>query len=144
MIYQFGDFELDEDYWELRENGCVVETPPKALALLHYLLRNRNRVVSKAELFDALWGGVQVTEASLNNAVSLVRRLLHDDGQRQNVVKTARSRGYRFVGSARELPVARAEAASVAEPNEPRKTAISGLFSRLLPEEPAAIRQSRA
>ena len=105
MIFVFGDFELDEEQWELRERGRALATPPKALQLLHYLVRNRNRVVSKAELFNTLWQGTQVTEASLNNAISAVRRVVHDDGDRQELVKTARSRGYRFAGVVREIGV---------------------------------------
>jgi DNA-binding winged helix-turn-helix (wHTH) protein len=101
MIYAFEEFELDEDGWELKDRGTLVETPPKVLEILSYLLRHRRRVVAKSELVRAVWGTLTVTEASLNNAVSLVRRCLRDDGKRQRLIRTARSRGYRFVGAVR-------------------------------------------
>ena len=52
MTLRFGEFELDEDLCELRRRGSRVEVQPKALDLLLYLARNRERVVSKRELLD--------------------------------------------------------------------------------------------
>src|SRR6476620_1225113 len=90
MTYRFGDFELDEDRWELRRAGCVVEVPPKVMETLAYLLRHRERVVQKEELFTELWPGVSVTEASLMKSISIARQILGDDGDVQRVIKTVR------------------------------------------------------
>jgi DNA-binding winged helix-turn-helix (wHTH) protein/tetratricopeptide (TPR) repeat protein len=100
MIYTFGDFELDEERWELRQRGGAVEVPPKVMQTLSFLLKNRERVVSKDELVAELWPNVSVTEASLMKAIRLARLVLGDDGDAQNVIKTVRGRGYRFVAEA--------------------------------------------
>ncbi|HEX4340618.1 MAG TPA: AAA family ATPase [Polyangiaceae bacterium] len=97
MIYEFGDFELDEERWELRQRGRVVEVPPKAMETLAFLVRHRERVVQKEELFAELWPGVSVTDASLMKSIRITRQILGDDGDAQRVIKTVRGRGYRFV-----------------------------------------------
>ena len=97
MIYTFGDFELDDQRWELTQRGSVVEVPPKVMQTLSFLLQNRERVVSKDELVAELWPDVSVTDASLMKAVRLARLALGDDGDAQNFIKTVRGRGYRFV-----------------------------------------------
>ena len=74
MIYRFGPFELDEEAGELRRGGQPVPVQPKPLALLALLIRDRDRVVSQDELFEALWPGTAVTPGSLTRAVSHARR----------------------------------------------------------------------
>jgi DNA-binding winged helix-turn-helix (wHTH) protein len=45
--------------------GAAVTLQPKALELLLYLVRNRDRVVAKDELLDEVWPDAVVTESSL-------------------------------------------------------------------------------
>ena len=54
MIYRFGHYELDEEAGELRHRGDAVALQPKPFELLRVLLRERDRVVSADELFEAL------------------------------------------------------------------------------------------
>ena len=70
MKYGFGDHVLDEERFELRRCELAVEVQPKALSLLLYLVRHRDRVVGKQELFEAIWPGQHVTDGSLARAVS--------------------------------------------------------------------------
>lgn len=99
----FGDFELDEPRFELREGGQPVEIQPKVLDLVFYLVKNAERVVTKTELLDNVWPGVVVTEASLSQAVSAARRALGDDGSAQSFIRTVRGRGFRFTADVKEL-----------------------------------------
>ena len=96
MAYRFGEFELDEECRELRLRGREVSLQPRVFDLLAYLIRNRDRTVSKDELLDAIWPGVIVTEASLQRAVSLMRNALREGGAAERIRTYAR-RGYRFV-----------------------------------------------
>ena len=96
MIYAFGPFELYDELLELRRDGARVATQPKALDLLFLLVRNRERVLRKQEILDALWPGVVVSEASLARTVMGVRRALDDDGDDPKLVLTVRGRGFRF------------------------------------------------
>ncbi|MDQ2090943.1 ATP-binding protein [Marimonas arenosa] len=96
MVFRFQDFELDIERRELRRNGLPQPVPPKVFALLVYLAERSDRMVSKAELLDALWPA-NASEASLQTAVSQLRKALGDDPRRPMVVRTYHSRGFRFV-----------------------------------------------
>lgn len=95
MRYRFGDFELDTAQRELRFNRQVRPLQPKGFAILEYLLKHRERAVSKEEMLDNLWPDAYVTEGSLQRAVSLARSAIDDDGTR---IRTILGHGYRFVG----------------------------------------------
>lgn len=66
-------------------------------AILEYLVRNRDRVVSRGELLDSLWQGKVVTESAVNARIKSARRAIGDSGDRQEVIKTFRGRGYQFI-----------------------------------------------
>ncbi len=92
---RFGEFELEEGRRELRLRGREIALQPRVFDLLCYLVRHRDRVVGKDELFEALWPGVIVTEGSLQRAVSLARSALREGGLDNSIRTHARS-GYRF------------------------------------------------
>jgi DNA-binding winged helix-turn-helix (wHTH) protein len=96
MLYSFGDFELDTPRFELRNRGAKVAIQPKVLDLLCYLVRARDRVVSRQELMGSVWGDATVSDASIGHAVMEARRAIGDDLQK--VIVTVRARGFRFAG----------------------------------------------
>jgi len=102
MKFCFDDFELDEARFELRRDGALLHLEPKLLELLLHLVRNRERVVSKDELFDAIWRGTAVVESSLTRAVSVLRATLGDTGRAQSLILTVPGRGYRFAATVRD------------------------------------------
>ena len=87
--------EIDEDRREVRAGRRGLSLQPKVFELLSYLARNQQRVVPKAELLDAVWPGVVVTEASLQRAISLARSALAELGAAETIATHARH-GYRF------------------------------------------------
>ena len=103
MIFAFGNFELDEGLWELRCVGVRVPLQPKTLALLFYLVRARDRAVSKEELLRRVWPEVVVTESSLSRTVSLARLAIGDRGAHPSAIQTVARRGYRFGAPVRVL-----------------------------------------
>ena len=107
MIFEFDDFRLDQERRELRGPKGVVAIEPKALALLTLLIAERQRAVSKQEIFDEIWPDIFVTEASLSTAIRQIRKALGDDGERQQVVRTVRGHGFRFVAEVHETGPAR-------------------------------------
>lgn len=96
MLHQFGEFEIDEESFELREGGAPVPIQAKVLDLLIYLVQHRGRLVTKEELHRTLWRNVTVSDASLARAVMGARRALHDESAHPRWVTTVRGRGYRF------------------------------------------------
>ena len=97
MICRFGEFELDEDVFELRRGGRPVAVEPKVFNVLAYLVHHRDRVVPKDELFEQLWPGEFVSDSALTSCIKALRKAVGDDGTSQAIIKTLHGRGYRFV-----------------------------------------------
>ena len=98
MNYRFAEFEINVARRELRRAGAIVHTEPQVFDLLVHLIRNRHRIVGKDELFDTIWHGRIVSDATLNSRISAARRALGDSGNDQNLIRTLHKRGFRFVG----------------------------------------------
>ncbi|HEX5997072.1 MAG TPA: AAA family ATPase [Jiangellales bacterium] len=96
-LLAFGDVEIDLDRYEIRRNGDVVPTEPQVFDVLVHLATNADRVVTKEELLDAVWGDRFVSESTLTSRIKAARRCVGDDGQRQQVIATVHGRGYRMV-----------------------------------------------
>ena len=103
LIYAFGEFELEPSTYQLQRGGEAVKLEPKVFDVLHLLVRLRERVVTKAELLETVWAGEHVTESALPRAVTAARKALKDDRVRQAWIRTVHGRGYRFVGTVREI-----------------------------------------
>jgi TolB-like protein/Tfp pilus assembly protein PilF len=112
MTLAFGPCRVDLQRQELRRGDTVVHVEPQVFDLLVHLLRHRDRVVGKDELFDTIWQGRIVSEAALSSRINAARRAVGDDGDRQEVIRTVHKRGFRFVAEVEEI----AEEASPAEP----------------------------
>lgn len=104
MPLSFAGHEVDLRRQELRRDGSRVHVEPQVFDLIVHLLRNRDRVVSKDELFDTIWNGRIVSEAALSSRINAARKAVGDDGDRQLLIKTIHKRGFRFVGEVIEEP----------------------------------------
>lgn len=103
MDYTFENCVLDSQRRELRRDGIVLPVEPQIFDLLHYLLRNRDRVVSRDELIAAIWDGRIVSDSTLSSRISSVRAAIGDDGKQQRLVKTFSRKGVRFVARVHEI-----------------------------------------
>jgi DNA-binding winged helix-turn-helix (wHTH) protein/predicted negative regulator of RcsB-dependent stress response len=101
-VYAFEQFELDEAGRELRLDGQEVSLQPLVLDLLIFLIRNRERVVSKDELVEAIWPDSAVGDGSLQRIVSLARGALRSGGL-YDAIRTHARYGYRFVAPVAEV-----------------------------------------
>jgi DNA-binding winged helix-turn-helix (wHTH) protein len=123
MIHRFGAFTLDPVSFELSRAGAKVALQRRVFDLIAYLVEHAERLVTREELFERVWGGVAVSEASLAQAVKNARRALGDDAEHPTFILTVRGRGYRFAGTVtREMPARRA----APEPSPPPPRAAPG------------------
>lgn len=97
MQYCFDGYALDVDAFELKKGGQPVAVEPQVLNLLKLLLENPNRLVSKDQIVDAVWGGRAISDACIANRIKLARAAIGDDGKRQGKIRTVHGQGFRFV-----------------------------------------------
>ncbi|GAB2491132.1 winged helix-turn-helix domain-containing protein [Comamonas humi] len=100
----FADCTLDLERRELYRASQPVAATPKVFDLLVYLISQRDRVVVRDELIDAVWGGRIVSESTIASHINAARMAVGDDGQRQHIIKTIPRKGFRFVATI-ETPV---------------------------------------
>ena len=119
--YQVGPYVIDTARFRLRRGEEPVPLEPKVFDLLVHLVRHRDRVLTREELFDAIWDGRPVSDATLSNHVRNARKALGDNGDLQQTIETLRGRGYRFIAPVTELDAATpAPAAAPAPGTAPR------------------------
>lgn len=102
MLYSFSDFTLDTDRRELRHGAEMISVTPQVFDLLNYLIRNRERVVSKDELIARVWNGRIVSDAALTTRLNAARSAIGDTGEKQQLIKTLPRKGFRFVDAVQE------------------------------------------
>jgi len=95
--YHFGPFRLDPLARRLTRDGEGVPLTPRAFDTLVVLVERRGGVVTKDELLRAVWQDTFVEENNLNQAISALRRALHDDGNGNRFIETVPRKGYAFV-----------------------------------------------
>ena len=101
---QFSDCEIDVAAFELRRGGqpCAVE--PQVFELLLYLANNPDRLVTKNDLIENVWGGRIVSDSTLASRIKSARRAIGDDGEQQRFIRTVHGRGIRFIADLRTDP----------------------------------------
>ena len=102
LIYQFADYSLDVERQELRRGAELVDVEPQVLDLLQYLIRNRERVVSKDDLIEHVWHGRIVSKSTLTSRITAARHAIGDSGDQQRLIRTIARKGIRFVGEVRD------------------------------------------
>src|SRR3954468_19358731 len=101
-IYAFGEYELDLRAHELRRGGERLHVEPQVFDLLAYLFGRRDRLVTKEELLDKVWGHPYVAPTTLNSRIKHARQAVGDDGDAQRVIRTVHGLGFRVVADVAE------------------------------------------
>ena len=122
--YQFGEFEIATERYELRRKGVALRVEPLVFDFILFLSRNAGRVVSRDEIVSTVWDGRAVSDATIDGCVKLARRILGDSGDSQSFIRTVRGRGFEFTAAVKTLEEARPdvgvrpEAARAGQPPE--------------------------
>ena len=98
MQFRFADHVLDMARRELQRNGETIALEPQVFDLLVHLISNRDRVVTKDELLDTVWGGRIVSESTLTSRINAARHAVGDSGEAQRLIRTSPRKGIRFIG----------------------------------------------
>ncbi len=93
----FDRYRLDLAGEQLWCGSEEIPLPSKAFALLRYLVEHAGQLVTKAELFAALWPGTAVTDSALTFCIVELRKALGDNAKAPRFIETVHRRGYRFI-----------------------------------------------
>ena len=102
FVFRFDDVEVREREFSLTKAGKVLSIEPKAFRVLLFLLHNPQKLITKDELLNAVWGDTAVTEGSLSRCIWLLRSVLGDDIRSPRYIETVPTVGYRFIAAVEE------------------------------------------
>ncbi len=126
QIFRFADVEVREREFTLVKAGQVLTVEPKAFRALMFLLHNPQRLISKEELLNSVWGDAAVTEGSLTRCIWLLRSVLGDDIRDPRYIETVATVGYRWVC---KLEVSEEAVGSVEDAGESTSTATASALA---------------
>jgi len=109
-LYRFGQFALDSRKRTLSRADSPVSLTSKAFDVLLFLVQNPDRLVTKEELLQAVWGDTFVEEGNLTQYISHLRKALGDNSEDIRLIVTIARKGYQFTAR-----VTVAEAAAIAK-----------------------------
>src|SRR5271169_6644773 len=95
-LYRFGQFALDSRKRTVSRANSPVSLTPKAFDVLLFLVQNPNRLVTKEELLQAVWGDTFVEEGNLTQYISHLRKALGDNSEDARLIVTIARKGYQF------------------------------------------------
>ena len=100
-LYHFGQFALDSRKRTLTRDDSPVSLTPKAFDVLLFLAQNPNRLITKEELLQAVWGDTFVEEGNLTQYISHLRKALGDHSEDARLIVTIARKGYHFTAHVR-------------------------------------------
>lgn len=96
--FRLGAWHVDPLYHTLSQGNQELQIPAKVMAVLEYIARHHERLVTREELIEAVWQGNDfVGERALNNAIWRIRRALNDSSDSTAIVKTVPKKGYQLL-----------------------------------------------
>jgi len=116
---------LDTDRRELRRGESSVPVQPQVFDILVYLIENRDRVVTKDDLLEAIWNGRIVSESTLISRINAARRAIGDDGDQQRLIRTIARKGVRFVGEVEKRQAVASSSLPIEKSPEPSATTVT-------------------
>ena len=115
-LRHFDDITVDLARMHVRKADQLLSLEPKSLKLLLYLLDNRDRLVTKEELIQAVWQDTFITDNALTRSIAQLRKVLGDDAKQAKYIETVPRLGYRFIATIKDAELAVLSAEPVPEP----------------------------
>jgi len=130
VILRFAGHELDLQRLELRRAGEPLPIEPQTLDVLAYLALHHDRVVTRDELLDNVWGDRFVSASAVSTRIKDARRAVGDDGDQQGVIRTVHGRGFRLVCDIEMVADQDSSEASTGLPGRPLRRLASSFVGR--------------
>jgi DNA-binding winged helix-turn-helix (wHTH) protein len=98
LLFSFDHCSIDTDRRELRHEGELRSVEPQVFDLLEFLIRNRDRMVSRDDVLAAVWNGRIVSESTLASRINAARTAIGDNGEDQRLIRTVFAQGHPLCG----------------------------------------------
>lgn len=96
-VYTFNNIKVFPANFEVYKNDELIEFTPKEFELLVYLLKNKNRVLTREQLLSAVWNYQFVGDTRIVDVhISHLREKLEENSRKPKFIKTIRGIGYKF------------------------------------------------
>jgi len=96
-LYNFGDVNVDFKKYEARKGGQPISLTALEFALLHFLIKHKDQVVSRDSILDNVWGNnVYVYPRTIDTHIANLRKKIEDDPENPKYIIGVRSIGYKF------------------------------------------------
>lgn len=98
-LIRFGDHEVDCDRGTVRRNGDLIDLAPRYFDLLRTLLEHPGEVVSRRQLVTDVWRDTHITDSTIDQAISALRRTFGPPSNRRKIIVSHKKIGFRFTGA---------------------------------------------
>ena len=140
--FQLGDWRVDVNGGELRNGGQITRLEPRLMQILVLLATASGQVVSRGEIFDTVWPNQEVSDQTLDSALSRLRSRLGDDSRSPTYIQTVPKKGYRLLLQSHSVPVA--EAHSLQKTIHEKTIHEKTVHERTIPEKTILSEQDRS
>ncbi|GGE52218.1 alpha/beta fold hydrolase [Actibacterium pelagium] len=113
MSYRFANCSLDPERHTFLREGKPVHVEPQVFELILALVKQSGLLVTKEELIDTVWRGLNVSDATISARINAARKAVGDNGREQAIIKTVHGRGFQLIAEVSSL-----EGAGLAKPTE--------------------------
>ena len=97
MEFHFANCTIDPDRHAFFRDGSPVHIEPQVFELLLTLIRQEGRLVTKEELIETVWRGLNVSDSTISARINSARKAVGDTGQTQQIIKTIHGRGFKLL-----------------------------------------------
>jgi len=95
--YHFGDVEVDFGKYEIKKSGKLINLTALEFSMLHFLIKNKGRVVNRDAILDNVWGrNVYIQSRTVDKHISELRKKIEDDPSSPDFILGVRGIGYKF------------------------------------------------
>ncbi len=134
-VFEFGDFKVDCDRFELSRAGRALKLERKPMELLILLAAGNGHLITRAEIIESLWDSEVFvdTEHGINTAIRKIRQVLGDDPENPRFVQTVTGKGYRFIAPIETVDPSVSGNQSLFSPTEGNPLEVGGAAAAPLP-----------
>jgi two-component system alkaline phosphatase synthesis response regulator PhoP len=95
--FEFGDVEVDFRKYEVKKRGKLIYLTALEFSMLHFLIKNKGRVVNRDAILDEVWGrDVYIQSRTVDKHISELRKKIEDDPSSPDFILSIRGIGYKF------------------------------------------------